>query len=324
MGNRQNHHKNEKGERLKTLITKAQQLITPKNQRILFAVTIIMAALSIWDVVEEVFPLPVSIAIYVCAAISFFTSCALWVRLIRIFVRIVLIPFTERNRIASVLIKDYKLRTVIMALPGVGITLIFAGYNAFLGISRLSAWYGSLAGYYILVFAMRLISVLYAKSIYIDKNELTKEQRELKVYKNCGIILSVMSLALMGAVTMLVVGAGGKTYPGTMVYVMAAYTFYKLINSIINMVKARREKSLLLITMRNVGHSEALVALLSLQTALFAAFGQDSGNLVPIMNAATGAAVCIAALVIGMHMVFDSKKRNRIYAETLKGEISNG
>lgn len=135
------------------------------------------------------------------------------------------------------------------------------------------------------------------------------EKREVKVYRNCGIMLSVMSIALGGAVIMLVSGEGGKSYPGLMIYAVATYTFYKLTMSIISMVKARKEKSVLLITLRYIGHSDALVSMLSLQTALFAAFGQESGKLIPIMNALTGAAICLMVLGLGIYMVHDAGKR---------------
>lgn len=306
-------------EKLIAIKKKAEPFLTKRNQVILFAVTIVMAALSIADAALQIFPFPVSIAIYVLAAISFFSSCALWVRAIRLLVSVVFIPFTENNKIANMLIQDYQLRTVITALPGLGMNLIFAVFNAVIGIIDRSAWHGSLSAYYILLCAMRFISVMYAKRIYIDKKEMKAEQRELKVYKNCGIMLSVMSIALMGAVIMLVMGFGGKSYPEVVAIAVAAYTFYKFTMSIFNMVKARKENSLLLITLRYIGYSEALVAMLSLQTALLDAFGQGSKELIPIMNAATGAAVCLIALFLGIYMVHDAKKRAQAATTDYKG-----
>ncbi len=308
-----------KGGRLAALKSKIQQFLTKRDERILFATTIVLAVLSIADVIYDLFPLPVGIAVYVCAAICFFLSIALWVRTVRILFRVVFIPFTEQNKTISIFIKDCRLRTVIMSLPGLGMNLIFALYNAYLGVTRRSPWYGSLAAYYILLSTMRLIAVMYAKSIYINKHEMTTKQRELRVYQSCGIMLSVMSIALMGAVTMLVTGAGGKSYPGTMIYAMAVYTFYKLALSVLNMLRAKRKQSVLSMTLRYIGHSESLVTLLTLQTALFAAFGQNSGALVPRMNAATGGAVCLGALVIGIFMVYDARKRMRMDTN-LKGD----
>ncbi len=309
--------------RIMALKANLQRILTRRNQVILYVAAIILAALSIADVICDLFPLPVSVAVYVCAGVSFFLSIALWVRTIRLLIQVVLIPFTQRNPLIRIFFKDYKLRTVIMSLPGLGLNLIFALYNAYLGVTRLSPWYGSLAAYYILLCIMRFIAVMYAKSIYIDKREMTGRQRELKVYQGCGIMLSVMSIALMGAVIMLVNGVGGKSYPGLMIYVMSAYTFYKLTLSVLNMLRARREKSILSMTLRYIGHSESLVALLTLQTALFAAFGQSAGALVPRMNAATGGVVCLGALVIGLFMVFDARKRMRMNTD-LKGEHRHG
>lgn len=304
-----------RGRRFAALKAKLQQVLTRRNQMILYVLTIILAGLSIADVICDLLPLPLPavIAVYSCAAISFFLSIALWVRTVRLLFRVVFIPFTERNKIINLFIKDYRLRTLVMSLPGLGLNLIFAVYNAYLGASRLSPWYGSLAAYYILLCVMRFAAVIYAKSIYIDKREMPAQQRELKVYQNCGAMLSVMSVALMGAVTMLVNGSGGKSYPGTMIYAVAAYTFYKLTLSVLGMLRAKREQSILSMTLRYIGHSESLVALLTLQTALFAAFGQNAGALVPRMNAVTGAVVSLSALVIGLNMVFDARKRMRVH-----------
>ena len=125
------------------------------------------------------------------------------------------------------------------------------------------------------------------------------------------MMLALLSIALGGAVIMLVTGDGGTSYPGLMIYAVATYTFCKLVMSIVNMVKVRKEQSLLLTTLRNISYADSLVALLSLQTALFAAFGQDAGEFVPIMNALTGAAVCLMVLGLGISMVHDAKKREK-------------
>ena len=104
------------------------------------------------------------------------------------------------------------------------------------------------------------LSVSYAKNVYDGKflwkkvhkdkgnrhkREDNLEARAWRVYRNCGIMLSISSIALGGAVIMLVSGVGGKSYPGLMIYAVATYTFYKLIMAVRNMVLAGKEKSLL-------------------------------------------------------------------------------
>ena len=72
------------------------------------------------------------------------------------------------------------------------------------------------------------------------------------------------------------------------------------------MIKARKEKYILLVTLRNISYADAMVLLLSLQIALFAAFGQNSGAMVPTMNALTGAGVCLMIFALGIYMVHKS------------------
>ena len=107
---------------------------------------------------------------------------------------------------------------------------------------------------------------------------------------------------------MLVCGEGGKKYPGVLIYAVAAYTFYKLIVAMRNVIMARKRDSALLSTLRNISYADALVSMLSLQTALFAAFGQDSEELIPLMNVLTGTAVCLMIFVLGILMVHKSKR----------------
>ena len=198
-----------------------------------------------------------------------------------------------------------------------GLNLIYAIFNGVIGFMNFSARYVSLAVYYLLLCVMRFLAVAYAGRVYQVKvpwrkrnpeKEDSLETRSWRVYRNCKILFSMMRIALGGAVIMLVSGEGGKSYQGLLIYAVATYTFYKLGMAIRNMIKVRKEKSLLLVILRNISYADALVSLLSLQTALFVAFGQDSGELIPLMNALTSAGVCLMILGIGIYMVRKSKK----------------
>ena len=319
-----------------------QNRITPfmtrKNQCIIFILTIVVVAASIYTAVTDLFPQAISITLYVLAAFGFTCTCTLWVRAIIFFVKLVLVPFTENNKIVNRLIKDDRLRTVLTTLPGMGFNFIYAVFNGIVGLVNHSAWCGSLSAYYILLCVMRFLSVSYAGKIYSKKRKWRKLQsdrkenqardngietdtlREWRVYYHCGIMLSVTSIALGGAVIMLVSGEGGKTYPGVLIYAVAAYTFYKLIVAVRNVIVARKRDSALLRTLRNISYADALVSMLSLQTALFAAFGQDSEELIPLMNALTGTAVCLMIFILGIIMVHKSKRtKQEDYDDTYLG-----
>ena len=288
-----------------------------RYQYLLFVVTIAVVAAAIYAAVTDAFPLPVSSTLYALAATGFICTITLWGKAILTFVNVVLLPFTKNNRVANTLITDTRLCTVFVTIPGMGLNLIYAIFNGVIGFMNLSAWYVSLAVYYLLLCVMRFLAVAYAGRVYQvnvpwrerdPEKEDSLEARSRRVYRNCGILFSVMSIALGGAVIMLVSGEGGKSYPGLLIYAVATYTFYKMGMAIRNIIRIRKEKSLLLVTLRNISYADALVSLLSLQTALFAAFGQDSGERVPLMNVLTGAGVCLMILGIGIYMVRKSKK----------------
>lgn len=235
------------------------------------------------------------------------------------------------------LVKDGYFRTIVIALLGMALNLIYALFNGVIGVTRHSAWYGSLSAYYTFLCVMRFLAVFYAKDVYITKKSTTKKsitknsitkklitkkpitkksktnlkEREWKTYRNCGFLLSLVSTALAGAVIMLVFGEGGKSYPGVMIYAVATYTFVKMGIAIKNMIQARKQKSYLMMTLRNISYSDALVSMLSLQTALFVSFGKPEDKFTFIMNTLTGIAVCMMILALGIYMQCDAKKGKR-------------
>lgn len=74
--------------------------------------------------------------------------------------------------------------------------------------------------------------------------------KEIQVYRDCGTLFIVMTGALSGNVILLMHFKGGKHYPGVAIFAVAAYTFYKTIISIVNLIKARRIKAPLLMAIR--------------------------------------------------------------------------
>ncbi len=296
-------------------------ILTKRVQIIICISTLFLSILSIYSVVTETIPEVISYVIYVAAGVGFFCSLAIWIKAIKFFVNVVIIPFSKTNRVVSTLVADIRLRTVMFTLPGLVINLAYAIFNGAIGIANKSAWCGSLAAYYMLLWIMRLLSVSYARRVYdgsflledrkkikIEDDEEELEKRSRKVHKNCGILLALSAVAMGGAVIMLVYGEGGNSYPGFTIYAIAAYTFYKLIMSIYNMITSRKKNSLLLKTLRYINYADALVSLLSLQTALFAAFGSGAGAMIEYFNACTGGAVCLMIFALGIFMCTNAKK----------------
>lgn len=274
-----------------------------RDRLFLYVGTIIFGALALIHAIMETFHFMLGIVFYVCAAITLFASCYYMALDVRYNIRGKMIPRMETNPLINRVTKDYRYRTVLFAIPGLIQNLIFAIFNGVIGIVSGSTWFITMALYYMLLSAMRFSAVKYEKNQ--SKQKLTKERvlDELLVSKRCGILLIVMTIILGGAVILMVTLEEGKHYPGVTIYAVAAYTFYKIIISIINVVKARKLKSPLLMTIRNIGHMDACVSILLLQTAMFAAFGGENRVLIRAMNGITGTVVCCIILMLGVYEI---------------------
>ncbi len=211
--------------------------------------------------------------------------------------------FVKRYPLLDYLDSNYRERTFVFAFPGFIVNCLFAVFNIFIGIRQVSAWYISLAVYYMILGIMRFRFLYFEFIGRRKKNKAATELREWRLFHQCGLLLILMSIVLGGMVILMVNKGAGKEYPDYIIYVVAIYTFAKMITATVNMVKARKYKSPQIIGVRNIGYADALVSILSLQTAMFAMFGQGDVTLRTRMNGITGACVCLMVIFIGITMV---------------------
>lgn len=284
---------------------------------LLYAITLFFCVLSIAETVYGYFSFMVDIVIYVVAAVSLTVACFYLIQNIKEGIRRSLRAVTEGNVLVNRVYSDYRFRTVLFTFFSFLLNLFYAVSNGIFGIINHSAWLGTLSAYYIFLSIMRSGAVRYERKLSKEEPDRNLKMQEWKVYRNTGILLALITIALGGTVILLVNREGGKSYQGYMIFVVAMYTFYKVIISVVNMVRARKMKSPLLVTIRNIGYADALVSLLSLQTAMFASFGENSNINPQVMNAITGTCVCIMILAIGIYMIYSSGRQlKRIQNET--------
>ena len=299
--------KSAKLEKIKEIIFR---LTTGKLKWLTFLVSVIVIALALLNVAFDILPEPVLTVLYAPATIGLFLIVIMIVNLVNYIVAAVN-AFAEKNVFLAPIFANYRLRSVLASAAGAVINLAFAVFNLVVTVISLSLWHLTLFVYYAFLVLMRCIALRYVHKSYTEtrNGKKTATEKERAMYKLCGILLSVMTFVLAGFCTVLSGGMSDKTYPGYLIYVNALYAFSKIIISCIHMARARKEKSLLLIALRNIGHADALVSILSLQTAMFAAFDNDtSSGLVFAMNTTMSFVVCSTVLALGITMVIKSKK----------------
>lgn len=217
----------------------------------------------------------------------------------------------DRHPMARHMIDDKEFRSMRIALIGFIMNVIFAVFNGSIGIYARSAWNGSMAFYYILLSVMRFSVIRYNHTVAGRRKTMRMHQNEINIYRNTGILISVMSIGLGGAVILLVNVEGGKQYPGFTIYAFALYAFIKIGMAIKNRIQASLKNRPILIAAKTISYIDAWVAILMLQTALLEAFGNMSSELSKMLNGATGTAVWLITLTTGIFGIFSSMKMKR-------------
>lgn len=284
-------------------------VIKPFLRILIYLASLVFSILSIVETMYGYLGFSVDIIIYVAAACGLAVSSCYIYYDVTVGFRKMFRKVIDKSKLAERLYKDYRYRALLSTAFAFLLNLLYAAGNGIYAKWTHSAWLGTLSAYYLFLCIMRYLVIrqefCFAKEHIEGKR---KRAAEWNVFRNAGILLSFITLVLGGAVVLLLHEEGGKVYSGYLIFAVAAYTFYKITISVINMIKVRRMKSPLLLTIRNIGYADALVSILFLQTAMFTAFSDGKEINKQLMNEMTGGAVCAMILLIGIFMVRKAAK----------------
>ena len=226
----------------------------------------------------------------------------------------------ENHEFTYLLLRNFGFRTVIFAIGSFAMSLLFSGFNAYMGIANRSIWYGALAAFYIaLAFIRGGVLTYHSKKIGKQKDTQNDEYVKAKVYRNSGIITLILNIALSAAIAQMIFSGAHFTYIGWTIFAYAAYAFYKITMSIISFIRAHKQTDLTVRAIRNINLVDALVSILALQTALLTMFSEEGVN-ISMMNTLTGIAVSVISISIGIYMIVSANKKMK---ELQKENISN-
>ena len=216
----------------------------------------------------------------------------------------------HKNRLAGLLYDNYSLRTVVFAYGALGVNAYLALTKGAAGWYFGSDWLSTLAMYYLLLCVIRFTLLRASRKVTALTDQDARMRKEWKACRVCGEVFMGMTVILMGIVVLITAEGFTFAYDGLLIYAVAAYDFFCLTKAIIYMGKNRKNHTPLIVAIKSVNLAAALVSILSLQTAMFAAFGSDMDTVVQTrMNLATGAAVCMMIFLFGFFMAVHSKKQ---------------
>ncbi|MBR1983599.1 MAG: hypothetical protein IKA12_02815, partial [Clostridia bacterium] len=75
-----------------------------------------------------------------------------------------IVSFMENHEFTYLLLKNFGFRTVIFAIGSFIMSVLFSGFNAYMGIVNRSIWYGALAAFYISLAFLRGGVLVYHKN----------------------------------------------------------------------------------------------------------------------------------------------------------------
>ena len=212
----------------------------------------------------------------------------------------------QENKYAVLYFSDAALRVKISLYGSFMINVLYAVMQLGLGFINHSVWFYALSGYYLLLAAMRFLLLKNSRNESLGKNLY----REYLNYRLCGIILLLMNITLSVIAFYIVSQNKGFTYHYIMTISMAAYTFTVFTTAVVNLIRYRKYNSPVISASKIINLVAAFVSMLSLETAMFKAFGEgNSPNFRKIMTACTGAAVCVIVLAMAIYMIDHSTKQ---------------
>lgn len=198
---------------------------------------------------------------------------------------------------------DQAYRGSVSIYQGMAANFLYAILHAVAGIRYTSIWFISMAVYYLALGGLRAYL-----AFGFRRRSPTVEHH---CYRRTAWLLFLLNIPMGGMIALMVWTNSGYSYPGTLIYLSALYTFYSLVLSIINLVRFHRLGSPVLSAAKVLNFVAALMSVLGLQTAMISRFAAGNGSYRLMMNTATGSCIYGAVIVIAVYMLLHSRKTGK-------------
>ncbi len=201
---------------------------------------------------------------------------------------------------------EYDFRTFVTASLSLGVTLIFAFYNGFLGVYKASLWHGAICVYYILLVLLRGLIISAAKKI---SRRGQQEQARERVYLAGAILLLILNLSLVVPLSIMVVMEKPVNLTLVPAIAMAVYTTYKVVIASVNLRKMNAASDVLSRLLRTISFIDALVSILTLQNTLIMVFSAGRSTEMLVLTAISSGAVWLGILSVSVITIVKGVKQ---------------
>ena len=212
----------------------------------------------------------------------------------------------KENALVNRMLESQRDRVILSASMGLSLNLAYAVYHGTLGFCSHSLWFLLLGAYYILLSVMRFGVVRYESQNQKREDSLSPEF----LLRFLGILFLTLAVLLAFSAYWSFRHDVAVQHQEIMMITIATYTFYKITAAAVHAVRARRQRSAWLIALRNIGCADAAASLLTLQRSMLVSFDGMRGENRDVLNALTGAGVCILIAVLGIGMMVGKERQH--------------
>lgn len=211
----------------------------------------------------------------------------------------------ENSKIYKIYKENNKIITKISMILSSSLNLIYGVFKLILGLYYRSAWLITFAVYYLLLCFMKSSLVMNVEKDNFGKN-IKKEYKKLK---HTGVILLFLNIILVGMVILIICQNQTIIYPGYLIFIVAMYDFYLIINAFINLFKYRKQNSPILIASKCINLTVAMISMVSLEVAMVSHFGNNDVSYKQLMTGIMSFAICFINSFMSIYMIVKSSKK---------------
>lgn len=175
------------------------------------------------------------------------------------------------------------------------VNLFYGLFKLSVGIYYMSWWYITFAVYYLLLCFIKFI---------LNGNE----DRGFYKLRHTGVVLLILNLILMGIVILIIKKGHSVSYDGYLIYLVALYDFYLIINAIVKIAKHRKSHNPIILAHKCLNLTVAMISMLSLEVAMINQFGNNDDIFKYTMVICTCGAICLINSVMAVYMILKAQK----------------
>lgn len=276
---------------------KIYKLLHPKKAAVLFGSIFIILSL-VYLICLDKFGSPESYILYLLMTYSL-VILVIWGHE---YIKVKLNNILESNKHLLKYKTDHVLRHKVSLYSSLVFNALYAVFKLILGVIYNSYWFIAFAQYLIVLV---IVKASIAKQDL--KQNVTLKEEYLK-YRNCGVILLFINIAISALILVIIRRNVVITYHEYIAIALATYTFYTFVSSIVTFVKYKKYKSPLMSASKIVNVVRSLVSMLSLEIVMLSTFGANSVEFNNTMIISTGMGINVIICVICVFMIVKSTK----------------